>query len=232
MEVFSPPRILEYTAKLGLRWDLSADFATGLVFSLERDRANLLTEIVRRRPKIVFLEPPCTWFSKLLSYNWKHIPRHLREQRLAASIVLFEFCLLIMRIQLLAGRASVLEHPHGATSWKHSQVQDALRRFPGTAFADFDFCMFGMVTKIKCVPVKKPSRLMTSCPHIYKRFPDVRCDGSHDHQMCWDSEGGGEAAQICAVLPAPLLRLPCTVLRDLLQEHALLKRGKDACRVI
>ena len=233
MEMFSPPRILEYTAILGLRGDLSADLASGWDLSLEQDRANLLTEIVRRRPKIVFLEPPCTWFSKLLSLNWKHIPRHLREQRLAASMVLFEFCLLIMRIQLLAGRAFVLEHPHGATSWKHPQVQDALRRFPGTAFADFDFCMFGMVTKIKRMPVKKATRLMTNCPHIYKRFAGVRCDGSHDdHTPCWDSEWGGEAVQICAVLPAPLLRLPCTVLPGLLQEHALLNWGKDACRVI
>ena len=48
----SPPRILEHTATPGLRgefcWDLS----------LEGDWANLLTEIVRRRPKIVFPEPP------------------------------------------------------------------------------------------------------------------------------------------------------------------------------
>ena len=72
---------------------------------------------------------------------------------------------------------------------------------------------------------------MTNCPHVYKRFADVRCDGSHDHQVCWDSEGG-EAVQICAVLPAPLLRLPCTVLCEILQERALLKWGKDACRVI
>ena len=43
---------------------------------------------------------------------------------------------------------------------------------------------------------------------------------------------GGDAAQICAVLPAPLLRLPCTVLRELLPERALLNWGKDACRVI
>ena len=45
-------------------------------------------------------------------------------------------------------------------------------------------------------------------------------------------QNGGEAVQICAVLPAPLLRLPRTVLRGLLQEHALLNWGKDACRVI
>ena len=102
MEVFSPPRILEHTATLGLRGDLSADLATGWDLSLERDRANLLTEIVRRRPKIVFLEPPCTWFSKLLCLNWKHIPRHLREERLVASIPL---------------RVLPPDHAHPAARW-------------------------------------------------------------------------------------------------------------------
>ena len=203
MEVFSPPRILEHTAKLGLRGNLSADLTTGWDLSLERDRAILLKEILRRRPKIVFLEPPCTWFSQLLSYNWKHIPRHLREQRLVASMVLFEFSLLIMRIQLLAGRTFVLEHPLRATSWKHPLVQDALRKFPGTDFADFDFCMFGMVSKINRVPVKKPTRLMTNCKHILRRFAGVQCDRSHDHVMCVDSEGGEKRSTYAQYYPLP-----------------------------
>ena len=131
------------------------------------------------------------------------MPRHLREQRLAASMVLFEFSLLIMRIQLLAGRTFVLEHPQGATSWKHPQVQDALLRFPGTDFADFDFCMFGMVSKIHRVPVKKPTRLMTNCKHIYNRFARVRCDGSHDHIMRCDSEGGRSGPNMRCTTRAP-----------------------------
>ena len=229
MEVFSPPRILEHTAKLGLRGNLSVDLTTGWDLSLERDRAILLKEILRRRPKIVFLEPPCTWFSQLLSYNWKHIPRHLREQRLVASMVLFEFSLLIMRIQLLAGRTFVLEHPLRATSWKHPLVQDALRKFPGTDFADFDFCMFGMVSKINRVPVKKPTRLMTNCKHILRRFAGVQCDRSHDHVMCVDSEGGRSGPHMRSTTRAPFLRLRCKVLRGLLREHPLLIWGKDAC---
>ena len=50
-------------------------------------------------------------------------------------------------------------------------------------------------------------------------------------QFDWIQKGG-EAVQICAVLPAPLLRLRRKVLRGLLQEHPLLNWGKDACRVI
>ena len=58
MEVFSPPRILEHTATLGLRGNLSADLTTGWDLSLEGYRASLLKEILRRRPNIVFREPP------------------------------------------------------------------------------------------------------------------------------------------------------------------------------
>ena len=119
-------------------------------------------------------------------------------------MVLFEFSLLIMRIQLLAGRTFVLEHPHGATSWKHPQVQDVLTRFSRTTgFADFDFCMFGMVSKINRVPVKKPTRLMANCKHIYKRFAGVRCDGSHDHETCRDSEGGRSGPNMRSTTHAP-----------------------------
>ena len=79
-------------------------------------------------------------------------------------MVLFEFCFLIMRIQLLAGRAFVLEHPHSATSWKHPQVQSALRNFPGTHVADVDFCMFGMVTNIRRVPIEEDNKADDKLP--------------------------------------------------------------------
>ena len=91
-------------------------------------------------------------------------------------MVIFEFSLLIMRIQLLAGRTFVLEHSHIATSGKRLQAQDALRRFPVTVFADFDFYMFGIVSNINRVHVKKPTRLVTHCNHIYNRFAGMRCD--------------------------------------------------------
>ena len=91
-------------------------------------------------------------------------------------MVLFEFSLLIMRIQLLAGRTFVLEHPLRATSWNHPLVQDALRKFPGTDLAEFGLCMFGMVSNINRVPVKKPTRMITNCKRIYNRLAGVQCD--------------------------------------------------------
>ena len=121
---------------------------------------------------------------------------------MACAILLLEFSFLIMRIQLLAGRAFVLEHPLTATSWKHPQVQDALDKFPGTSFADFDFCMFGMVTKVHRVPVKKATRLMTNCPHVLKCFQGVQCDGAHDkHTEARDSEGGEKRSKYAQYYP-------------------------------
>ena len=43
---------------------------------------------------------------------------------------------------------------------------------------------------------------------------------------------GGDAVQLCAVLPEILLRLRCKLLRGLLQEHPLLNWGKDARHMI
>ena len=43
---------------------------------------------------------------------------------------------------------------------------------------------------------------------------------------------GGDAVQLCTVLPEILLRLRCKLLRGLLQEHPLLNWGKDARHMI
>ncbi len=200
-EIFSPPRVLEHTKKLGLRGDLSADLQTGWNLALPDHQANLLSEIHRRRPKLVFLEPPCTWFSRLLNMNWKKMPLHIREQGIKMAVLLLEFCFLIMRVQLLAGRAFLLEHPLSATSWTHPQVKDTLAHFPDTGFADFDFCMFGMVTKIDRVPVKKATRLMSNCRHVLQRFGGVWCDGTHDHVVCLGYEGGEKRSKYAQYYP-------------------------------
>ena len=72
-----------------------------------------------------------------------------------------------MCIQRLAGRAFVLEHPLAATSWTHPWVQRSLAEFPQTGFADFDFCMFGMVTKVHPTRLKKATRRMSNDPPTF-----------------------------------------------------------------
>ena len=189
LEIFSPPRILLHTQRLGLRGNLSADLMTGWNLSLKLHQDNLLWEIHRRRPKLVFLEPPCTWFSKLLNLKWDKMPRHVREEAFRQAIRLLEFALKVMCIQLLAGRAFVLEHPAGATSRGHPGTVSAKEDYPNVGFADFDFCMFGMVTTINRTPVKKQTRLTSNCRQVLRRFANVGCDRTHPHEVCMGQEG-------------------------------------------
>ena len=149
----------------------------------------------------MFVEPPCCWFSQLLRINWKRMPVDTRERGIAAAVRLFEFGLLLAHVQLKNGRAVVLEHPLTSSAWRHPRIQQLRAAHPELQFADFDFCMFGMVTKVARTPVKKPIRLMTNVPQILDRFRDVRCDGNHDHEACWGVEGGEKRSQFAQIYP-------------------------------
>ena len=117
------------------------------------------------------------------------------------AVALWEFSLLIMRIQLLAGRAFVLEHPLAATSWTHPWVQRCLAEFPQTGFAELDFCMLGVVAKVHHTPLKQATRLMTNDPHVLKRCAGVRCDGTHAHAWRMGCEGGEKRSRYAQYYP-------------------------------
>ena len=163
----------------------------------------MIFEIERRRPKIIIIEPPCTWFSSLLHANWSKMPHQFRMAGMKASLRLYEFSLRIMELQLRAGRAFVLEHPARATSWQNPRTQCLSKDYPAVSFADFDFCMFGMVSKIQCTPIKKATRLMTNCCQVKECFNHVRCDGSHDHVICHGHEGGQSRSSYAQIYPEP-----------------------------
>eukprot|EP00974_Lingulodinium_polyedra_P114257 11062029-Lingulodinium_polyedra.AAC.1 len=57
----------------------------------------------------------------------------------------------------------------------------SLAEFPQAGFADYDFCMFGMVTKVHRVPVKKATRLVSNSLRVLRRFAGVQRDGTHAH---------------------------------------------------
>ena len=134
--------------------------------------------------------------------NWKKMPRHVREHGMKLAMALLGFSLLIMRIQLLAGRAFVLAHPLAATSWTHPWVQRCLVELPQTwVLPTFDFCMFGMVTKVHRTPLKKATRLMSNDPDVLKRFAGVLCDGTHAHAWCMGCEGGEKRSRYAQYCP-------------------------------
>ena len=139
---------------------------------------------------MIILEPPCTWFSTLLNANWSKMPHDFRMQGMKTGLRLYEFSLRIIDLQVRAGRAIVLEHPLRATSWRYPRTEALKENYPELSFADFDFCMFGMVSKTTRTPVLKATRLMTNCCQVKECFHGVKCDGSHGHVICHGHEGG------------------------------------------
>ena len=73
MEAYSPRRILDETAKLGLRGNLSADLLTGWDFTKYDDRIAFVQQVKARRPRVLAMSPPCTAFCQLMVMNWWHM---------------------------------------------------------------------------------------------------------------------------------------------------------------
>ena len=93
--------------------------------------------------------------------------------------------------------------PLAATSWTHPWIKHAIVEFPGAGFADFDFCMFGMVAEVHRAPLKKATRRMSNdpLPHVLKRFAGVLCDGAHAHAWRMGCEGGEKQSRYAQYYP-------------------------------
>ena len=111
MEVYSPPRVIPFPRRAWFSRGLSADLITGWNFIKAGTRIALVIEVKVRRPQVLIVSPPCTWFSSLQSLNWWKMPRDFREQQLREASLHVEFCCVLMWLQTVAGRKVLFEHP-------------------------------------------------------------------------------------------------------------------------
>lgn len=70
-ELFSPPRVVPVCQRLGLRGGLSCDLRNGWDFGVADHQGKMIAMLCGRKPKVVILSPPCTWFSSLQDTNWQ-----------------------------------------------------------------------------------------------------------------------------------------------------------------
>ena len=121
--------------------------------------------------------PPCTFFS-----SWNQGINHRRmsaekvEQLRKEAILHLHFVVSLYRIQLLSGRHFLHEHPAGATSWNDDWIKKLLNH-PKVSAVVSDQCEYGRLTPDANgtpTPAKKPTRWMSSSPHMLKRL-SKRC---------------------------------------------------------
>ena len=89
----------------------------------------------------------------------------------------------IYKLQLEGGRHFLHEHPATASSWQDTWMEK-LMQHKGVATVVSDQCEYGLLTPGpdgQPMPAKKPTRWMSSSPHMLKRL-SRRCQGDHAHQ--------------------------------------------------
>jgi hypothetical protein len=188
IEIYSPERMVVEAKKLGLRAELSIDLLTGWNILDSEVRHRVVMEVSSRRPKVLMMSPPCTWFSGLMNLNWSKIKPVVREQAVRDATLHLEFCMLLADIQESNHRGWAFEHPDSAKSWQNAKVKWWVDR--GAYMARFDQCMFGLVSKVDGVRMKKRTRFMTNIKQLYDAFDKKVCDKTHEHVAVQGSEGG------------------------------------------
>lgn len=189
IEVFSPPRLCAPAQQLGLVANVSMDLETGWDFTISAHRAAACAEIRKRKPQVLAVSPPCTWFSKMMDVNWKRMDTQKKANGMEIATLLLDFTMLLCRLQLEQGRYFIFEHPYKALSWSRQSVRDVLAH-PSVKQSMFDQCQFGLKSKLRCVPMRKRTTLASNLPAVHVRFHNCLCRGGHKHQVIEGWEGG------------------------------------------
>jgi len=189
MEMFSPARIVPVARSQNLRAIRSMDLTNGWNLALQGVQIAAVKEVQTRCPKVIMMGPPCTMFSKLQDTNWSKMDADYAMERMKNAVELLDFAIWIAKLQMESGRGFVIEHPHNASSWKRPEMQELIND-DRTQLLYFDQCMFGLVTKVDEVAIKKPTFFLTNVPQIANRFKDVKCLGLNAHRTCQGIEGG------------------------------------------
>ncbi len=123
-----------------------------------------------------------------------------KERRRPAEVLLV-FAAAVYKLQVLAGRHFLHEHPAGATSWSHPTMAKLLAT-PGVSAVVAHQCAFGLQTSVQGggqAPAKKPTRFMSSSAAVLDSL-SRRCPGGHSHAPLL----GGNRARDAATYPPGL----------------------------
>ena len=121
--------------------------------------------------------------------------------------------------QRKAGRVFVFEHPVRATSWDQPCVKK-VAEMQGVQMVVADMCMFGLVSRVDRVPVRKRTRFMTNSPHMAAALAGHTCDRQHPHRRISGSEGGMLRSTAAQIYPPGL----CECLAQGARDHVRAKR--------
>ena len=169
----------------------------GQDFSRARDRRLLLLLLARTRPKDVWFSWPCECWS-----GWSRV--NLAQGGSAARTVLAKrqkerpFLRLFEQtwsLQTMLGGHAHAENPVGSLAWHEITLGPAYE-------VDFDMCAVGLCDRRSGLPIRKPTRIVTSDPRLVESLEKCKCPGHAEHAHLT----GHRHAQCSEVYPRKLCR--------------------------
>ena len=87
-----------------------------------------------------------------------------------------------------------------------------IRSKNGVYFAEFDQCMFGLVSKQAKKPVKKRTAFLTNSAWLHNKLHGQFCNGQHSHQAIQGNEGGMKRSTAAQEYPPKLVEVVCSAI--------------------
>ena len=187
-EIFSPPRVCAAAKAAGMRAGWSLDMTeecpvTGRKWDFRRpgDRRQAKNLVLKGKPEMLILSPPCTLFSSLQRWSRYGPPEVRRPDDWEEAVGFVDFCVDLCEVQNRGGRGFCFEHPRYASSWELPSMA-RLRAMPGVGPAELDMCQFGMVSRDEKgeAPCRKATRLLTNVVSM-RDWMSRTCQGGHRH---------------------------------------------------
>ena len=177
----------------------------GQDFSRARDRRLLLLLLGRCRPKDVWFSWPSgcwsNWSQGVVANGGPGAEEILGKRRQGKPLLsLFEQ---VWSLQTLQGGHLHAENPIGSAAWKELNL--------GPAFeVDFHMCAVDLKCPKTHLPVKKPTRIVTSDPGLVSALSRCKCPGHAEHAHLTaarrNSFSGIYPRKFCAVVTACMSR--------------------------
>ena len=178
-EIFSVPRVAPVATRKGLNCGESLDLRNGWNFLDVDHRRQCRDMVIKKKPRVLGVSPPCGPFSSLQRISQGKGDIHEKKRKYYEGCVLLQFAMELCELQMSLKGIFIFEHPRYADSWNQECVQK-IQSLPGVNAIDLDQCCFGLKDPWSQKHYKKPTRLLTNSEHA--AFLGQRCKGDHQHQ--------------------------------------------------
>ena len=183
-EIYNPNCFGKIAKRFQLIPGRAFDLTLGDDLLQNETRQTVRDYIIRVRPGLVIVSPPCHMYSmlqNLMKNKREKFPEMMNQylKRKRDSDKLLVFAVEICELCLSLGIHFVLEHPYSASSWKHRAMEKLLKR-SDTFLAKTDQCCFGLKSQ-QGQPHQKPTGFLSSSSEIAQQL-HRKCQGEHQHE--------------------------------------------------